>query len=107
MTDLTRINEYIISAFKNGIYYIDIKTPFYTSPISTPVRLDTTTFTIETNESALDDDRLLEAELDITMSGIIHNNIQVDSKVIKEIDFNVYLDLEFKKIADSYKIIAP
>ena len=105
MTEMTQVIEYVISSFKNGLYYVDVKSPLYQDPISTPIILDTAQVEIDMNEEVYEDTRVLETSFDMTLKGILHNNVVSNSTIIKQIDLNMYLDLEYKKLADSYKVL--
>ena len=105
LTELTNIAEYIVSTFKNQLYYVNVKTPLYPNdPISTPIKLTTTTVNIDNAEEEYAGDRMLECVLDFTIQGILHNNVTTDSKFITSVQLNAYMDLEFAKIAQSYEV---
>lgn len=104
MTEMTNIAEYILSAFKNGLYYLDIKTPLYTDPISTSIALNTSDISIENNEIEYENMRALETTFEITVKGIIHNNVVSTNSKITKAMLNLYMDLQFKTIVQSYQV---
>ena len=106
ITELNNIVEYIMSSFKNGLYYIDVNTPLYDEPVSTPVYLETASVEYDNAEDDYLGDRTLETTLDFTVRGIFHNNVTVDSSVITQIAVNMFMDLQFQRIEESYTINA-
>lgn len=77
-TELFQILEFIMSSFKNTLYYVNVDTPFYKN-VSTPIRLNTTSPEIENYEDEFDKISGISAELDITIKGFFHNNIDVSN----------------------------
>jgi len=107
ITELMEITEYIISnSFKNGLYYIDVNTPLYTTPISTPIIMNTTSTVIDNNEDDYGNDRYLETTFDFTVQGILHNNVTTDSKLITSTKLNMYYENLLNSLIDSYTINA-
>jgi hypothetical protein len=104
MTEMSNINEYIMSVFKNGLYYVDVKTPLYTDVISTPVVMKTADVSIENNEDVYEQPRALETTFDIVVKGLLHNNISSSNPVITKAMLNIYMDLQFKTLIESYSI---
>lgn len=106
ITEMMHINEFIMSTFKNGLYYVNVKTPLYDEPIKTPISLNTADITIDDNEYEYGDDRLLSTKYDITVKGILHNNVTSQNSVITQARLNVYTDLLFETLAAQYQVVA-
>ena len=104
MTEMTNIIEYIVSVFKNGLYYIDVKTPLYTDTISTPIVLETSDISIENNSEEYGDMRLLEATFDLKIKGILHNNVTSTNSKITKAMLNMYMDLQYQTIVQTYQV---
>lgn len=106
LTEMTNLAEYIVSVFKNGLYYIDVNTPLSPFPISTPIILEDSSFEIDNQEDEYSGDLYLETTFNFTVRGILHNNVTSDSKIITNIAINAFMDLEYSKIVESYNIVA-
>lgn len=105
ITELMQITEYIISMFKNTLYYVDYKSPIYDRTISTPIVLNSTEVELDNNEDMYEDDRLISTSLDFTVKGIIHNNIRPITGRINDIEFNLdYYDKEVEYRMEQYLI---
>lgn len=104
LTEMTNIAEYIVSTFKNQIYYVNTLTPLYQSPVSTPIILNTVDVNIDSNENEYSDDRLLECSFDITVQGILHNNVKSTSRIINEVQLNMYMETELQNILQSFQV---
>jgi len=106
ITEMQLINEFILGAFKNGLYYAKVKTPLYDTPINTPVVLNTASISMDNNDLEYGNDRLLSTVYDITVRGILHNNLTTDSKVITNPRLNLYADLMYKELVAQYQVVA-
>lgn len=105
ITELQHINEFVVSSFKNGLYYTNVKTPLYDA-ISTPIYLNTTDIQIESNELEYGDDRLVESTMSLTVRGILHNNMTSNNTVITEARLRMFEDLEYQNLMAEYKVVA-
>lgn len=105
LTEMMHINEFIMSSFKNGLYYSNVKTPLYTEAIKTPIILNTASIQIDDNEFEYGDDRLLSTKYDIIVKGILHNNLTSNSKVITNPRLKMYADLEYKELLAQYNVV--
>ena len=106
MTEMMHINEFVMSTFKNGLYYVDVNTPLYDEPISTPIQLNTTNISIENEEFDYGSDRLLSSTYEIGLKGILHNNLTSNNKVITTAKLNLYTDLLYKELIAQYEVVS-
>jgi hypothetical protein len=103
--EMTEINEGLLSAFKNGVYYIKIKTPLYDDPISTPIVFDTISVELNNNETEFLDNRVLTSIYSMKIKGIYHHNVTTNSKEITEINFNLWYKELYDTLLKSYVLI--
>lgn len=106
LTEMMHINEFIMSTFKNGLYYANVKTPLYSEAIKTPVILNTAAIQIDSNEFEYGDDRLLTTNYDLVVKGILHNNLTTNSKIITDTRLKLYEDFEYQNLLSQYSVVA-
>lgn len=104
MTEMTNIAEYIMSVFKNGLYYVDVTTPLYSEAISTPIKLNTTSVEIDNNAEVYENMRTMETSFDIVVKGLLHNNLTAVNTKITKAMLNMYMDLQFQTLLASYQV---
>lgn len=95
LTSLTNIISAISTSFYNKHLYVQYKSPL-TETISTPIKLDSTEYLIDNNESEFTDTRTIEAKLQFTVQGVKHSQISPVGGYIKEVD--LFLDTWYKGV---------
>lgn len=96
MTTLTNIVESINTMFYHNTLYSVYKTPLG-EEINTPIKLENIEMNIDNNESEFNDNRLLEAVIELRVEGVTHSNYNTNGKRIELIDLyihNYYKDIE-------------
>lgn len=84
LTTLMNIVEGIKGLFHNNVTYKDYISPLgYT--IRTPIKIESISVNIENEESVYEGDRILEAEFDIILEGVVHSQFNTSNKKISEI----------------------
>jgi hypothetical protein len=104
LTSLTNIVSAISTTFYNNYLYIDYKTPL-DETIRTPIKLESTEYLLDNNESEFTDNRTIEAKFQIDVHGVKHSQVSSTNGYINEI--NLYLDSWFKDVQknlDTYTI---
>lgn len=101
---LSNIVEGIRGLFHNNVTYKDYKSPLG-DIIRTPIIIDNIVADIENNEDVFENDRLLQAEFDLRVEGVIHSQFESNVKKITRIDMLIDdYTIDINNIIEQYTI---
>ena len=86
MNDMTAILEFIISKFKNSLYYMNYKSPIFEDYISTPIVMESNSVEMVSDESFDGRSRMVQASIEFTVKGVVHNNITSTQAKVETIE---------------------